>query len=43
MSNLISEVKVNHALLDQFVQDGPGLPDQVMLNPNTGERDISVL
>lgn len=43
MSNLISEVKVNHALLDQFVKDGPGLPDHVMLNPNTGERDISVL
>ncbi|WP_339526466.1 hypothetical protein [Pseudomonas sp. EL_65y_Pfl2_R96] len=43
MNNLIYSVEINDFLLDQFLTDGPGLPDQTMLNPETGLRDPAVL
>ena len=43
MSNLIYGVEINDFLLDQFLTDGPGLPDQTMIDPETGLRDPLVL
>lgn len=43
MPNLFSTDNINHALIDQFSVEGIGFPDQTMRNPDTGERDSSVL
>lgn len=43
MPSLIFDTRINSSLLNQFVEDGPGLPDSTMLSPETGERDISLL
>lgn len=43
MPNLFSTDNINYALIDQFSVEGIGFPDQTMLNPDTGERDSSVL
>lgn len=43
MPNSIFDAQIDNSLIDQFVIDGPGFPDQTMLNPETGVRDPSVL
>lgn len=43
MPNLIFDVEIDNSLIDQFVIDGPGFPDQTMLNLETGLRDSTVL
>lgn len=43
MPHHIFDVQIDSSLIDQFVIDGLGFPDQTMLNPETGVRDPSVL
>jgi hypothetical protein len=43
MPNLILDAEIDSSLIDQFVTDGLGFPDQTMLNPETGLRDSAVL
>lgn len=43
MTNLICTDEINSSLIEQFSTEGVGLPDLTMLNPDTGDRDISVL
>lgn len=43
MANLICIDVIDSSLVDQFSAEGHGFPDRTMLNPDTGERDSTVL